>query len=195
MKAHLAEETLHEYLDDALDADTRLVAEEHLATCRACRRRLQTLQNLWMALSRLEAPPPPDLVSGILARLSSRRLLIGWRLLLAVQIGLASAVLLLAANALRIALIPLKPWSYLASAGQQLFKAVENALLQGFQSWSSLAAQLEIPSLPLPVISCHPRFLLPLPLTFSLLVITPVLWWLGIQRLLCNGQECSNTSM
>jgi anti-sigma factor RsiW len=54
---HLADETLNEFLDQALGPAARAAAAEHLATCAACSARLEALSAVFSSLA--ELPPAP----------------------------------------------------------------------------------------------------------------------------------------
>jgi anti-sigma factor RsiW len=74
LNAHLADETLNEFLDRALAAPARATAAEHLATCAACTRRLEALQAVFSELADL--PPAPlarDLRVGVMAAVRAQR--------------------------------------------------------------------------------------------------------------------------
>ena len=67
-RPHLTDETLNEFLDQALEAPARAAVAEHLATCAACSRRLEALRAVFSGLA--ELPPAPlgrDLRAGVLA--------------------------------------------------------------------------------------------------------------------------------
>jgi uncharacterized membrane protein YccF (DUF307 family) len=71
---HLADETLNEFLDQALGPAARAAAAEHLATCAACSARLEALSAVFSSLA--ELPPAPlgrDLRAGVMAAVRAPR--------------------------------------------------------------------------------------------------------------------------
>ena len=51
--------SLSEYLDDALDAKAKALADEHLRTCPACREELDSLKSLVKGIGSLESVKAP----------------------------------------------------------------------------------------------------------------------------------------
>lgn len=72
---HIAEATLHDYLDGTADAAARAVVDGHLAACERCRAELAALRRLGRELEALprEIPPSHDLRAGIHARIAAGR--------------------------------------------------------------------------------------------------------------------------
>ena len=71
---HLADETLNEFLDQALEEPARAAAAEHLAACAACSTRLEALRVVFSELADL--PPAPlgrDLRLGVLSAVRAQR--------------------------------------------------------------------------------------------------------------------------
>jgi anti-sigma factor RsiW len=70
---HLSEETLNEYLDNALTPSAQAAADAHLADCAACMDELEALRSLFTEIESLpEAPIEHDLSSAVVARLGNR---------------------------------------------------------------------------------------------------------------------------
>jgi hypothetical protein len=70
---HLAEETLNEYLDDALPSEARAEVEAHLRDCADCATHLTRLTQVFNALASLpDLEPGSDLASSVLQRLMPR---------------------------------------------------------------------------------------------------------------------------
>jgi anti-sigma factor RsiW len=105
---HLTDETLNEYLDDALDGGARSTAAAHLAGCAACAGRLDALRALFTGLETLpEAPLERSLTPGVMAYVRGSQRFVpaarlrtiadpsrpAFRLIFAVQTGLALALL------------------------------------------------------------------------------------------------------
>jgi len=67
------QEQLSAYLDGELDEARRGPVAAHLKGCAACRRELELVTALDLALGDLSAPAPPDLAGRVLARLPRRR--------------------------------------------------------------------------------------------------------------------------
>ena len=92
LMTHLNEELLNEYLDGVLDAQTKKLADAHLANCGVCRAQLDDLRHVFVLLSTLADEPVkadlsislPTAVIGGWAPLSPRAVT-----LLALEGGLA----------------------------------------------------------------------------------------------------------
>ena len=70
---HLSEETLNEYLDDALTPSARAAADMHLSACPACMAELESLRSLFAVIESLpEAALQRDLSAAVAARLGVR---------------------------------------------------------------------------------------------------------------------------
>jgi anti-sigma-K factor RskA len=70
MTQHPSDETLNEYLDNALDAPARANVDAHLAGCSQCTAQLEMWRALFSELDTLtEEPLARDLSAGVLARL------------------------------------------------------------------------------------------------------------------------------
>jgi hypothetical protein len=66
-------EHLSEYIDGTLDAQTRTLIEEHLSTCRACEKELDSIRALIQELGSLEpVGVPEDFLSSIHERIENR---------------------------------------------------------------------------------------------------------------------------
>src|SRR5262245_41052408 len=75
--AHLADDLLNEYLDDALGPAARAAADAHRSTCPNCAARLACLIAVFSGLA--ELPPAPlgrDLRAGVMAVVRAQRPLI-----------------------------------------------------------------------------------------------------------------------
>jgi predicted anti-sigma-YlaC factor YlaD len=71
--SHLSEETLNEYLDNALAPSAHAAADAHLAACAACMAELKTLRSLFAAIESLpEAALERDISAAVVARLGQR---------------------------------------------------------------------------------------------------------------------------
>jgi anti-sigma factor RsiW len=94
MDNHLPEEILNEYLDHALDDESRRRAGAHLAACDDCRRRLAELQGVASLLAGLpEAALRRDLAPSVLAKLPRSKGNLAWELVLAGQAGVVLGAL------------------------------------------------------------------------------------------------------
>ncbi len=74
MNPHLSDETLNEFLDQALEGSVRSAAAAHLEACAACSARMQMLSAVFSDLADL--PPAPlarDLRAGVLAAVRAQR--------------------------------------------------------------------------------------------------------------------------
>ncbi|MBN1311251.1 MAG: zf-HC2 domain-containing protein [Anaerolineae bacterium] len=173
--SHLTEETLNKYLDEVLDPSAHLSVEAHLASCPACQNRFNDLQSVFHTLSLLdEKTLVRDLAPGVLARLPAPPLPLGWRLVLAIQAGLAMGLLGAIAQVA------------LGFLGSQIdARLLMNAWIDTFGRIS-----LRIPTLDLHMLGL-PGYSLPIsaPASIVLLVVVTVLWGLGNARLLRNGHE------
>ena len=68
--SHLTDDTLNEYLDDALDGVARQAVAAHLASCPTCHQTVAEMQNLFATLAQLpELPLSADLTGRVLAEL------------------------------------------------------------------------------------------------------------------------------
>ena len=71
--AHLTDDVLNEYLDEALSAELRAMADDHLRACRTCTGRLAELSELFSALKGLpEMPLERDMSPHVVDTLKSR---------------------------------------------------------------------------------------------------------------------------
>lgn len=172
---HLDEALLNEYLDQVLEPAARRAADAHLDACDECRARLDDLRMVFYSLSLLgEEPLAHDLTPGILDRLPETSLTLGWKLVLAVQAGLAMGLLGTIGQAMLSVVRPMVDAHRLAGA------------------WIDLAGKVafSIPSINIrtPDLSAYS---LPFsaPVTIILLVTVVILWGLGNARLLRNGHE------
>jgi len=70
---HLTDEVLNEYLDDALSAELRAAADDHLRACMTCTGRLAELSELFSMLNGLpEVPLERDISPHVIDSLKSR---------------------------------------------------------------------------------------------------------------------------
>jgi hypothetical protein len=180
---HLTEETLNEYLDNALAASARATVDAHLAVCAACMDELEALRSLFAEIESLpEAPLEHDLSSAVVARLDNRVSVpraVRWVLVvqaLAVVVLLALAWPLLDMAALKLPAIALD----LPSVAQ---------LVDLWSAWMSAFSQANLlPSFPsLPSLNLNPSTLL-LILT---LVSACLLWLVGNGLLLLLPRAAS----
>ncbi len=97
---HLTEDQLQEYLDRALPASARRLAEAHLRSCGACASRLDELRLVFAGLASLpEARLSRDLAASVLPRLPQKEPRM-WTPVFAAQAGAAfGAVIWLAGEA------------------------------------------------------------------------------------------------
>lgn len=91
---HWSEETLNAYLDGELDAGEHSRVEAHLVTCEACCVELEALRELFIALGTVTDVPAPNLVSGVLTHVQSRRKHATLHWLIPAFQGIAAAALL-----------------------------------------------------------------------------------------------------
>lgn len=73
MNHHLDDARLNDFADDLLPGPERARAEEHLASCSACRDTLTKVRQLRSALAALplEIAPPPDVLADVRARIAA----------------------------------------------------------------------------------------------------------------------------
>ncbi len=96
--------SLAEYLDNALDAQTRGLVEKHVLTCRACRETLESLQSVVQELGDLRpVKPPEDFIEQLHDRMAKRfslkeltmRLFVPFRMKIPLQFATAAAMAVL----------------------------------------------------------------------------------------------------
>ena len=74
MNPHLSDETLNEFLDEALEGSARAAAAAPLAACAACSSRLEALSVVLSELEHLPAAPlGRDLRAGVMAAVRAER--------------------------------------------------------------------------------------------------------------------------
>lgn len=134
---HPNDETLNEYLDDALDAPARAQLAAHLAVCPRCAARLESLRALFAALDALpEEPLARDLSTSVLARLPQPIEAFAapakFRWILAAQ-ALAAVVLLVLVAPVALASLPI---AEMTSPAQALLQSVTELI-------AGLAAQTQ----------------------------------------------------
>jgi anti-sigma factor RsiW len=188
---HLSDETLNEYLDDALSAQAAARTDEHLRICDSCAHRLSLKAKLFSALDNLpevplEADLKPRIVERLRSRVSADRLRTrrpSWRLRLALVGEAAGALLLLglaapeAVSQLGAAVIPGMANSFLSAmeeAGVYLSAWIATPDPLGLQA---LASGLSAPSIPWASVSS----------LITLLAAATVVWLLGNGILLRRG--------
>jgi len=121
---HLTDDTLNEYLDDALQGAARSAAAAHLASCAECAGRLEALRALFAGLEALpEAPLERSLTPGVMAYVRGSPPFVpaarlrpvvdpsrpAFRLIFALQTGLALALLAFAWPFVMSLALPLPP--------------------------------------------------------------------------------------
>ena len=93
---HLTDTQLNDYLDGTLESAAQARMAEHFSTCADCQARLASLQTVFKALASLpEEMLERDLTSSVLRSLPRSFSKLGWRLALAVQVGISLGFLLL----------------------------------------------------------------------------------------------------
>ena len=96
--SHLTEPLLNEYLDDALDPSTCRSVESHLEGCAACREKLAALRSVFQIVETIaEEPLLHDLTPSIWKTLTRGSNGLVWKLVLAVQAGFVTGLLILIA--------------------------------------------------------------------------------------------------
>lgn len=105
---HLTETQLNEYFDGELGDDSRARAEAHLAACGECRQALEELCAVASLLAALpEEMPTRDIATPVLAKLPQSHTRLGWKLVLAVQAGVALGLsVLVIANSFPLITLP-----------------------------------------------------------------------------------------
>ena len=172
---HLTEPQLNEYLDEALSAAKRRQVEIHLSECPDCRAKLAALQGVFQALAALpEQTLSRDLGPSIQKSLSTSRPALGWRLVLAVQAGLALGIFLLLGR--------------FASGLVRVGLDLRPLMFSGMNFVGQLSLRLPKLYSPIPVLSAID---LPIPasVTIILLALVLVLFGLANSRLLRNGSS------
>lgn len=167
---HLSEETLNEYLDNALAAPARVAADVHLAACTACMAELETLRGLFVEIESLpEVALERNISAAVVARLGQRAgvpRVIRWAL---------------AGQALVVAVILMLAWPLFN------FSAFELPIVPDFPSLAQLisiwAAQQDAWVRALGRMNLLPSFSLPFDPSAALLTLTLVsaclLWLVG----------------
>jgi predicted anti-sigma-YlaC factor YlaD len=172
---HLTETQLNEYLDKTLSTAKRRQVEAHLSGCAACRAELASLQTVFQALAALpEAAPARDLAPSIRKSLSGSQLALGWRLVLAVQAGLALGIFIL--------------FGRLASGLIRTDLDLRPAMQTGINLFGQVSLSLPKFDFRLPALPAI-RLPIPVPAAVILLVVVLILFGLGNSRLLRNGSS------
>ncbi len=172
---HLDETVLNEYLDEALEQAARSAVEAHLEACPDCRTQLDELRMVFYSLSLIEEKPlAHDLTPIIVDRLPGTDLPLGWRLVLAVLVGVILGLL-----------------GAIGQAGVSVVRSVMSAHPL-VPAWIELMSGI---SFRIPEVNIRPldlpAYSLPFsaPVTIILLIAVMILWGLGNARLLKNGFE------
>jgi hypothetical protein len=93
---HLTETQLNEFLDKILGLPEQGQIENHLSACADCRSKVESMQSLFQTLNTLqEEELENDLASLVLKGLPEKRIQWAWKLVLAVQAGIALGLTIL----------------------------------------------------------------------------------------------------
>ncbi len=136
---HLSEETLNEYLDNALAPSARAAADAHLAACPACMAELESLRSLFAQIEALpEATLQRDLSTAVVARLGGSS-----------RVSVPRAVRwALVAQALAVVAILGLAWPLFDMAALNLFAPLElpslTQLVDSWNTWVSAFGQASI---------------------------------------------------
>ena len=184
-RAHLSRQALNMYLDQELSAGERDRVEAHLARCTACRAELQALQQLFDALEELalEHMPVPDLASGVLDRIHTRRRALNLKWLVPALQG-AIALALLAWG-----------WTRLVGYAVAILRALPTEALDRdlvratgwcLEQWTAVGSRIEAARTTLQNLSVRPPDILGFsaPQLLTLAVTVAVLWLVGNTLLL-----------
>jgi len=179
---HLPEETLHEYLDNALSPQARAAADAHLQDCAACQVELETLRSLFAEIESLpEAPLERDLSPVIVAALGSRTAVP--RVVWGALVAQALALVVLLGLAWPLIDLPIVTLPDLPSASQLLaqWTTQQDALLRAL-------GQVSLPSFSIPF---SPPFDPPVILLILTFLGACLFWLVGNGLLLRPGQTIS----
>ena len=93
---HLTETQLNEYMDHTLSTLEQRFIEKHMSTCLDCQNKMEALRSLFQTLSDVpEESLNRDLTPLVLYRLPEKKIGLGWKLVLAVQAGVALGLTIL----------------------------------------------------------------------------------------------------
>jgi anti-sigma factor RsiW len=129
MLPHVTEMQLDLYLDDGLDPEERRAVQAHLATCAACRHRLDAMRPLFQALEGLAVPLPEGFAQEVIKHLekpiaaTSRERRLTW-LTLTLE-GVAALVFLALLIGRFGDLVPLPPAGWLSATAERLATALQ----------------------------------------------------------------------
>ncbi len=169
---HLTESQLNEYLDNALSAPELRLIEMHLSGCVDCRNKVEAQRSLFQWLAKLpEETLSRDLTPLVLSRLPEQKLRLGWKLILAVQSGIALGLTILVSARL----LPLVNLKTVAAAFTLKFPPIELPVFHPS-------------SFTLPAFSIQPS-------TSNLLFLAAsalILWGVGNAALLRGGKEAKS---
>jgi hypothetical protein len=198
MNHHLTDTTLNELLDQALDSSIYDQVQSHLEQCADCRTRMEALRFVFNALSEVpEQPLALDLVPGVLSRLPVRQPQLLWRLVLAIQSGVALGLLLAISSQLTQFARNLD-WGTLVKIELTKASLIFSELIQNL-TVPRLMLQwpvISIPTLELPVVRL-PGFALPAfsisPASLIALVMAVGLLWLAGNLILLRPRHNRET--